>query len=120
MSMKIGMSMKIAVAVVLIFGLPSLRVYAQPPVRRPCWVVVVTVIDRTTGERIKQTELRESELEFDEPAKCKAVVAMTHPVQNGDFTAVLTCRKVERVHAPGPGSGGSSSMPGQRLPQSEA
>jgi hypothetical protein len=120
MSMKIGMSMKIAAAVVLIFGLPSLRVYAQAPVRRPCWVVVVTVVDRTTGQRIKQSELRESELEFDQPAKCKQVVAMTHPVQNGDFTAVLTCRKVERVRSPGAGSGGSSSKAGQRLPEAEA
>jgi hypothetical protein len=115
------MSMKISAAVVLMLGLLARQgAYAQAPVQRLCWVIVVTVIDRTTGERVKQSELRDSELEFDDSAKCKKIVAMTHPALDGNFTAVLTCRKVERTRPPGEGSGGFRSMPGQRALQAEA
>jgi hypothetical protein len=93
--------------------------HADTPVQHSCWVIIATVIDRITGERIQQSELQDHELEFDDAAKCKAVVARVHPVQSGDFTTVLRCRKVERAYTPDDGSGGSSSMAGQALLKAE-
>jgi hypothetical protein len=110
----------VSIALVLMFGLLAGQyAYADAPVQHPSWVIIATVIDRTTGERVQQSELQDSELEFDDPAKCKAIVAMVHPVQSGDFATVLNCRKVERAYSPGERSAGFRSMPGQQLLKAE-
>ena len=66
---------------------------------RPRWVIVLTVTDLTTGARFEQGELN-PELEFDDPIKCKSIVARIGPIPTrGNFALALTCRKVDRKDA---------------------
>ena len=65
----------------------------------PRWVIVLTVTDLTTGARFEQGELN-PELEFDDPIKCKSIVARVGPIPTrANFTLALTCRKVDRKDA---------------------
>ena len=68
----------------------------QVQIARSHWVIIATLIDRTTGERLQQRRLPGSELEFDDAASCKSVVDKVSPVHDDHITVVLTCRKVER------------------------
>ena len=63
------------------------------------WVIVLTVTDVTTGARFEQGELN-PELEFDDPIKCKSIVARVGPIPTrANFALALTCRKVDRKDA---------------------
>jgi hypothetical protein len=68
-------------------------------VTQPHWAIFLTITDLTTGAQLVQDEL-DSRLEFDDPNKCKSIVARVGPIPtSGDFAAALTCRKVERTEA---------------------
>ena len=65
----------------------------------PRWVIVLTITDPTTGELLEQGEL-DPELEYDDPIKCKSIVARVGPIPTrGNFALALTCRKVDRKDA---------------------
>jgi hypothetical protein len=88
--------MKMAIALVLLFGfLVSQFAHAEESnLRRPHWVIIATIIDRTTGEQLGQTKLGDPELVFDGPAQCKSIIRKVHPITSANVTAVLTCLKV--------------------------
>ena len=81
---------------VLLFGfLVSQCAHAEESnLLRPRWVIIATIIDRTTGEQLGQTKLGNSGLVFDDPAQCKSIIRKVHPITSVNVTAVLTCLKV--------------------------
>jgi hypothetical protein len=93
--------MKIAIALVLLFGVlvGQCAPAEQSNSRHPHWVIIATMIDRTTGERLDQAKLGGPELEFDDPAQCQSIVRKVHPIPSANVAAVLTCRKVAAVES---------------------
>jgi hypothetical protein len=64
---------------------------------RTRWVIILTTIDRTTGERLRQSKLGGTELEFDDLSTCKSIVDRVHPTPTEHLSAVLSCQSVEPV-----------------------
>jgi hypothetical protein len=88
--------MKPALALVLLSGL-MVGTDAQPEkatIERPNWVIMATIVDRTSGEQLEQTRLEGRALEFDDPVKCQAIVDRVRPIATDRVTAVLTCAKI--------------------------
>lgn len=87
---------KTVMVFVLLFGLLiGQRVHAEgPPVQGSPWVIIVTVIDRTTGQQIKQGRLEGSDLEFEDKTSCQSILDKLAPIPSDFFKVVLTCRKV--------------------------
>ena len=66
----------------------------------PRWVIVLTVTDPTTGALLEQRELDPELLEYDNPIKCKSIIARVGPIPTrGNFALALTCRKIDRKDA---------------------
>jgi hypothetical protein len=66
----------------------------------PRWVIVLTVTNQTTGQVLEQGEFDDPKLEFDDPIKCKSVLARVDPIpMRGNLAVALTCRKVDRKDA---------------------
>jgi hypothetical protein len=88
--------MKLAIALVLLVGflLSQYAHAAESNMRHPHWVVIATIIDRTTGEQLGQTKLGDPKLVFDDPARCKSIIRQVHPMTSANVTAVLTCWKI--------------------------
>ena len=93
--------MKMAIAVALLCGLSvgQLAHAEEAKVQRPHWVIIATLIDRTTGERLDQSKLEGRELEFDDQAKCKSTLDEVHVSASERFAIVLTCQKVGPTEA---------------------
>ena len=89
----------VTVAVALLSGLPvSGHTQAREArIERPHWVIIATIVDVRTGQALDQGRLEGRELEFDDPAKCQAVVAKIHPIATDRVTAVLTCSRMGPV-----------------------
>ena len=87
--------MKLTVAALLLCGLlaPYAHAEKQGP-QRSRWVIIATIIDRNTGQHLHETKLGGSELEFDDPVKCKAIVDRVRLTPTDRTAAVLTCREV--------------------------
>jgi hypothetical protein len=86
--------MKMAMALVL-FGL-LVGQFAQaeePDPQRPHWIIVVTVVDRDTGQPLQQSKLGGPELEFESAAHCKSILEKIEPFKSEQLATVLTCRK---------------------------
>ena len=66
-------------------------------IQRPYWVIMATIIDLRTGQALDQGKLEGSELEFDDPVKCQAIVDKIRPIATDGVTAVLTCSRVGPV-----------------------
>jgi hypothetical protein len=94
------MSMKMAIALGLLFGFSVSQCAdaAESNWRHPHWVIVATLIDRTTGERLRQTKLGGPELVFDDLVQCRSIVHKVHPTPSEHVTAILTCRKVAEAY----------------------
>lgn len=88
--------MRMAIVWVLLLGFLDSRCAhaAESNSLHPHWVIIATIIDRTTGERLKQTQLGGSDLEFDDLTKCRSVIEKVHPTTSANVTAILTCRQV--------------------------
>jgi hypothetical protein len=96
--------MKMATALVPLFVLVvgQFPHAEQSSVSHPHWVIIATIIDRTTGKPVGEVRLGGLELEFDDSRKCKSIAERVHTVPTAHTTAVLTCRKVEASHSPEP------------------
>jgi hypothetical protein len=93
--------MKWAMPLLLLCGLMvNIRAHADDAkVTQPHWIIILTITDLTTGAQLVQDEL-DSQLKFDDPIKCKSMVALIGPIPtSGDFGAALACRKVEQKEA---------------------
>jgi hypothetical protein len=63
-------------------------------ISRPFSVIVVTVTDKTTGERTKWEEIV-SDLRFNDRAQCELIVTQAGSTRDGhDLATVLTCRQI--------------------------
>ena len=96
--------MKLIVAAGLLCGLLVAQ-YSHAEKQRPQpsrWVIIATIIDRDTGEQLRETKLGGAELEFDDPVECKAIIDLAHPAPTDRTAAVLTCREVGSVASPAP------------------
>jgi hypothetical protein len=93
--------MKVVTALVFLSGLLVWHcAYAEKAdVQRPRWAIIATFIDRTTGEKLGQSQLRSPELEFADAVTCNAIVDRVPPVANDHVVTVLTCRKVAAVES---------------------
>ena len=86
--------MKMAIALLFGFLVSQCAHAEESNLRRPHWVIIATIIDRTTGEQLGQTKLGNSGLVFDDPAQCKSIIRKVHPMTSANVTAVLNCLKV--------------------------
>ena len=75
------------------FSVPQYVRAEEPDISRPRWVIIATVIDKTTGNPILQTELNGKELMFDSAAKCNYILQRIHPVSDEHLTVILRCLK---------------------------
>jgi hypothetical protein len=93
--------MKVATALVFLFGLlvGQCAHAEKADGQRPHWVIVATFIDRTTGKKLAQNQLRSPGLEFADAVTCKSIVDRIHPVARENVATVLTCRKVVPVES---------------------
>jgi hypothetical protein len=65
-----------------------------PDISRPHWVIIATVIDKTSGKPILQTELDGGKLELDSAGQCYFILRKLHPVADEQLTMILKCSKV--------------------------
>jgi len=86
------MMMTIVMAVLCGF-LPAHRVADAPKIERPHWVVVATVINRSTGELLGQSPIagRGMHLTSDQ---CTRILNQVEPAPNDQVAVVLTCERV--------------------------
>jgi hypothetical protein len=88
--------MKFGIVLLLLVLLIGQSVHAdQKEIQRPHWVIVVTIIDLNTGERVAQSKLGGPELEFDDLATCESVIQRVRTIPSEHSAALLKCRKVE-------------------------
>jgi hypothetical protein len=66
----------------------------EPDSSRPRWVIIATVIDRSTSKPIGEKELAGRELEFDSAAQCNFVLQKVQAVSNEHVAVILKCSKV--------------------------
>ena len=86
--------MKMTIAMAVLCGLlPAQRVVDAPKIERPHWVVVATLINRSTGQLLGQSPIagRGMQLTSDQ---CTRVLSRVKPAQNDRVAVVLTCEKV--------------------------
>jgi hypothetical protein len=88
---KMGIPMLLLISGLLVSHVTKAR---EVKIERPHWVIVVTVIDRRTGQKLKQSPITDPGLEFDDPAQCQTILSQVYPVQTDHFAAFLTCQKV--------------------------
>ena len=86
--------MKMAIALLFGFLVSQCAHAEESNLRRPHWVIIATLIDRGTCERLGQTKLGDPELVFDDAAQCKSIIRKVHPITRANVTAVLNCLKV--------------------------
>jgi hypothetical protein len=88
-----------AISLVLLCGLlVNVCAYSDnAKVTQSRWIIILTIIDRTTGTQLAPIEL-DPRLEFDDPTQCESILARVGPIPSGEsLSAVLTCRKIERI-----------------------
>jgi hypothetical protein len=60
------------------------------------WVIILTLTDTTSGKLVERGDL-DPELHFDDPSRCRSVLAKIRPIPtSGNLAVALTCRKVDR------------------------
>lgn len=87
--------MKTATAILVLAGLLASRLAQaeDPDSQHPRWVIVATIIDRTTGQPLQQNVLEDPELQFEDAARCKSILDRIHLVEPEEVAIVLSCRK---------------------------
>jgi hypothetical protein len=88
--------MKTAAVLLVLSGLLAGTVarVEEPDSQRPCWVIVATIVDRTTGQPLQQGVLGGPELEFEDAAGCNSILDRIHPVEVEAVAVILTCRRL--------------------------
>jgi hypothetical protein len=62
-------------------------------ISRPHWVIMATVVNRHTGQPVKQGKLEGSALAFDDRATCESILELIGPIVNDNFEVLLTCTR---------------------------
>jgi len=86
--------MKMTMAMAVLCGLlPAQQVAEEPKIERPHWVVVATLINRSTGQLLGQSPIagRGMQLTSDQ---CTRLLNQVEPSHNDRVAVVLTCEKV--------------------------
>lgn len=88
--------MKTATVLVVLSGLLAAQFACveEPDGRRPRWVIVATIVDRTTSQPLQQVVLGGPELEFEDAPHCTSILNRIHPVVPEGVSIILTCRKL--------------------------
>jgi len=76
------------------FGVSQYVRAEQPDISSPRWVIIATVIDRTTGKPVLRTQLTGRELEFGSAAECNFILQRIHPPPDEHLVMILKCSKV--------------------------
>jgi hypothetical protein len=66
----------------------------EPAISSPHWVIIATVIDRTTGKPILRTQLTGGKLEFGSAAECNFILQRIRPAPDEHVAMILKCSKV--------------------------
>jgi hypothetical protein len=86
--------MKTTIAMAILCGLlPAQRVADAPKIERPHWVVVATLINRSTGKLLDQTPIAGRRMHVTSD-QCTRILNQVEPAQNDQVAVVLTCEKV--------------------------
>jgi hypothetical protein len=86
--------MKMIIAMTVLCGLlPAQRVADAPKIERPHWIVVATLINRSTGQLLDQSPIagRGMHLTSDQ---CRRILNQVQPAPNDQVAVVLTCERV--------------------------
>ena len=76
------------------FGVSQYVRAEKPDISGPRWVIIATVIDRTSGKPILRTQLTGRELEFGSAAECNFILQRIHPAPDEHLAMILKCSKV--------------------------
>ena len=86
--------MKITIAMALLGGLvPAQRVADAPKIERSHWVVVATLISRSTGQLLGQSPIAGSEMQLTSD-QCRRILNQVEPAPSDPVAVVLTCERV--------------------------
>jgi hypothetical protein len=66
---------------------------------RPYWVIVATLVDLKTGERVLEQHLPGTQLQFENAASCESVIHRVPPVRDEGVAISLSCRKAGPAEA---------------------
>jgi hypothetical protein len=58
------------------------------------WVIIATVIDKTSRRSIAQMELGSGELTFESSAECNLILRKIHPFSDEHLAVILKCSKI--------------------------
>jgi hypothetical protein len=87
--------MKLAITISLLCGvLAGPPVADAPKIERPHWVIVATVIDRSTGAALRQGLMTGPGMRFDDLRQCEAALEKAQPVATDEVALVFTCEQV--------------------------
>jgi hypothetical protein len=75
------------------FGVSHTVRAEEQDISTPRWVIVATVIDRTTGKPILRTPLS-GELEFGSAAECNFILQRIRPAPDEHIAMILKCSRV--------------------------
>jgi hypothetical protein len=76
------------------FGVSQYVLAEEPDISNPHWVIIATVIDRTTGKPILRTQLTGGKSEFGSAAECNFILQRIHPAPDEHLVMILKCSKV--------------------------
>ena len=86
--------MKMTIAMAVRCGLlPAQRVVDAPKIERPHWVVVATLINRSTGQLLGQSPIAGSEMQLTSD-QCRRILNQVEPAPSDPVAVVLTCERV--------------------------
>ena len=88
--------MKTAAVLLILSGVLAAQIarVEEPEGQRQRWVIVATIVDRTSGQPLQQVVLGGPELEFEEAPQCTSILNRIHPVLPEGVNVILTCRKL--------------------------
>jgi hypothetical protein len=88
--------MKTAAVLLILSGVLAAQIarVEEPDGERQRWVIVATIVDRTTGQPLQQVVLGGPALEFEEAPQCTSILNRIQPVLPEGVNVVLTCRKL--------------------------
>jgi len=86
--------MKLTITMAVLCGLlPTHRVADAPKIERPHWVIIATLIDRSTGQLLGQSPIAGRGMHLTSE-QCTRILNQVEPARHDQVAVVLTCERV--------------------------
>ncbi|HUN74943.1 MAG TPA: hypothetical protein VMU40_10545 [Steroidobacteraceae bacterium] len=87
--------MKLEILTGLLCGMLAGQPVAElPKIEHPHWVIVATIVDRSTGTPLEESQIVGPGMQFDSLGQCQAMVHKAGTVLTDRLAMVLTCVQV--------------------------